>query len=72
MISKAVEWISALVFGGFCVIYTIVFRNYKLAIENHKKLTDLFNDPKVRVAHGEKANQLIKAAQVESDNEKVP
>jgi len=42
-----------------------------LAIENHKKLTDLFNDPKVRVAHGEKANQLIKAAQVESDNEKV-
>lgn len=44
------SWSSALLLGGFCTIYALVFNNYKQAVEKHKKLTDLLNDPTVRVA----------------------
>jgi hypothetical protein len=50
------EFIGVLVFGIFCTYYAVVFKNYKNAVEKHQMLTDLFNNPNVRVASGESAS----------------
>ena len=61
MLTTAFKWMSGLLFGAFCGVYALVFRRYKLTVEHHQKLTDLFNDPNVRVASGSQS-QEIKAA----------
>ena len=35
--------------------------SYSKAVESHQKLTDLLNDPKVRVASGDQATHILKA-----------
>ena len=55
------EWSTALIFGGFLAYFAMTFRRYKLVVESHQKLTDLMNDPKVRVAQGDQASHILKA-----------
>jgi hypothetical protein len=59
----------ATVFVVCCVIYTLVFRQYKLSVEKHHQLTELFNNPNVRVAHGDKAQQILEHVKSEQDKE---
>lgn len=56
---RAAQWISASVFGAFCFVYAMVFKQYKQAVEKHQSLTDIIKNPNVRVAHGEKAKQVL-------------
>ena len=42
--------------------------SYSKAVESHKKLTDLMNDPKVRVASGNQASYILQAV---SDNKEA-
>lgn len=49
------KYLVSIVFFGGCFAYAFVFRKYKQAVEKHQKLTDLFQNPKARVATGEQA-----------------
>ena len=42
--------------------------SYSKAVESHQKLTDLMNDPKVRVASGDQASHILQAV---SDNKEA-
>lgn len=50
-----------MLFGGFLVYFASAFMSYSKAVESHQKLTDLMNDPKVRVASGDQASHILKA-----------
>lgn len=56
------QWMSLIVFGGFLGYFALIFRAYKQVVESHQKLTELLNDPKVRVASGDQANHILQAA----------
>ncbi len=57
------SWISFLLFGGLLAYFASTFKTYQKAVESHQKLTDILNDPKVRVASGDHASTIIQAAQ---------
>ena len=57
------SWVSFLLFGGLLVYFASTFNTYQKAVESHQKLTDLLNDPKVRVASGDQASTIIQAVQ---------
>ena len=43
------------------VFFASAFISYSKAVESHQKLTDLLNDPKVRVASGDQATHILQA-----------
>ena len=52
---------SFLAFVLFLGYYLVTFRRYQLALESHQSLTDLMNDPTVRVAHGDQAKKIFQS-----------
>ena len=63
LIDTLYSWVSFLLFGGLLAYFAFTFRAYYNAVESHQKLSDLMNDPKVRVANGEQASNILEAAQ---------
>ena len=57
------SWVSFLLFGGLLVYFASTFKTYQAAVESHQKLTDVLNDPKVRVASGDQASTIMQAVQ---------
>ena len=55
----AIQWFMGIVFVGCLVAYASIFSQYSKALEHHKKLTDLFMDPNVRVASGDKGKEIL-------------
>ena len=60
---QAAQWFFAILFVGCLAVYASIFSQYSTALASHQKLTDLFNDPNVRVASGEKGKHIIEKVQ---------
>lgn len=60
--------IGIAIFGLFITYYALIFRQYKIAVEKHQQLTELFNNPNVRVASGTQATQVLET--IKQDQEK--
>jgi len=52
---NAFSYIFTIAFFGACFAYAYVFSQYHKAVTKHKHLTEIVNNPRARVASGEKA-----------------
>lgn len=56
---KAFTAFCSIALVGFSLTYALMVRDYHKALEKHQALTDLLNNPNVRVASGEKAKLVL-------------
>jgi hypothetical protein len=53
---------SSLLVGGVLLSYVLSFKEYHKAVDKHSKLTELLYHPNAKVATGDQAKQILKAA----------
>lgn len=49
--------------GGLCIAFYVSFKTYHASLQKLDKLTELFNNPKARVASGEQGQRIMKKLQ---------
>ena len=49
--------------GGLCIAFYVSFKTYHASLQKLEKLTELFNNPKARVASGEQGQRIMKKLQ---------
>jgi hypothetical protein len=60
MKDKVLSLCSLLTFGAFLGYFAMTFRRYQVAVSQHQRLTEIMNDPTIRVAHGDTAKEILK------------
>jgi hypothetical protein len=63
--SNTVAWAPSIIFMVFSGAYLLSFHSYKQAFDRHAKLTEIYNNPKIRVASGSQAKQLVNSITAE-------
>lgn len=56
---EAFSWLVTICFTGMVGVYVYFFKQFHDAVASHQNLLHLFSDPKVRVASGQEADQII-------------
>jgi hypothetical protein len=57
------EFVAFIFCGGLCIAFYVNFKTYHASLEKLEKLSDLFNNPKARVASGEQGQRIMKRLQ---------
>jgi len=61
--TKVMEFAAFVFCGGMCIAFFVSFKTYHASLQKLDKLTDLFNNPKARVANGEQGKRIMKKLQ---------
>lgn len=57
------EFVAFVICGGLCMAFYVNFKTYHASLQKLEKLTELFNNPKARVASGEQGQRIMKKLQ---------
>ena len=61
--AKVIEFAAFIFCGGLCIAFFVSFKTYHASLQKLDKLTDLFNNPKARVANGDQGKRIMKKLQ---------
>lgn len=61
--TKVMEFGAFIFCGGMCIAFFVSFKTYHASLQKLDKLTDLFNNPKARVANGDQGKRIMKKLQ---------
>lgn len=61
--TKIIEFAAFVFCGGLCIAFFVSFKTYHASLQKLDKLTDLFNNPKARVANGDQGKRIMKKLQ---------
>ena len=62
-VTRVGQFVGFIFCGGLCIAFYVSFRTYHASLEKLDKLTDLFNNPKARVASGDQGKRIMKKLQ---------
>jgi len=59
-VTKVAEFAAFLFCGGLCIAFYVSFKTYHASLQKLDSLTEIFNNPKARVASGEQGKRIMK------------
>lgn len=62
-VTRVGEFVAFIACGALCIAFYVSFRTYHASLQKLDKLTELFNNPKARVASGEQGQRIMKKLQ---------
>ncbi len=62
-LKNAFSYLFTITFFGTCFAYAFMFKKYHVAVQKHNMMTELFHNPRARVASGDKAKSILASIQ---------
>lgn len=61
--TRLTEFVAFFFCGGLCIAFYVNFKTYHTSLRKLDKLTELFNNPRARVATGVQGQRIMKKLQ---------